>query len=346
MAAATYNFQIEQGSHFEINFRYLSENNSPINLSDKCIVLRWLEAPTAKLATFSSATPASLDNSSGYSLSGNNLGIINFQISSTQTKNYNFTNATYDLDIIESSLSSSKNLRLLTGTIGLITRNFSIVENCGLISSDPRIPLDADAPAPSVTVAPTGGVSPTPTAGPDSTDLCLPEDCISLDIYATTYTGSGFIIQDNQNNSSIISTSATGMIENIELAINGLRHDSPQDLTFILSPPSGSGILLSANSKIPNRSIDNGFSFMFSNKASVGSYLHNINNGGLCNIYDKTNIVKFNEQNLLNSFDHIINSSITGSWTLYANDNDVGVSGTIDSWKLILTYPSVETNGD
>lgn len=341
MPAVSHNFQIEQGSDFEINFQYLNEQNEPINLSNKCIILRWLEANTNNVVTFSSATPASIDNASGYSLTGNDLGIINFQISSSQTKTYEFTTAIYDLDIVENSgAGNSKNIRLVTGTIGLITRNFTVVENCSIISSDSKIPVAGDAPTITVTPSPTSGISPSPTAsGSDSNDLCLPDDCFALDIYAASYHGSGFNINDNQNNSGSITIGVSKVIENIELSVNGLRHNSPQDLTFILAPPSGSGILLSSNSKITNYSANNGFSFMFSNKAPVGAYLNNITNGGMCNIRNRTDIVKFNNGNLLYSFDHLLNSSITGVWTLYANDNDVDVSGSIDSWKLILTYP-------
>lgn len=349
MPAVTHNFQIEQGSHFEINFQYLAEDNSPIDLTNKCIILRWLETNTNNLLTFSSATTASVDNASGYSLTGNNLGIINFQISSSQTKNYNFSTATYDLDIVENtSLGASKNIRLATGTIGLIIRNFSIVENCAIISSDSKVPVAGDAPiAVTVTPSPTSGISPTSTpSGSDSTDLCLPDDCFSLDAYSTVYNGSGFNINDNQNNSGNITINVSKTIENIELAVNGLRHNSPQDLTFILAPPSGSGILLSSNSKIANYSANNAFSFMFSNKAASGAYLHNIANGGICNIFNRTNIVKFNNENLLYSFNHLLNSNISGIWTLYANDNDVGVSGSIDSWKIILTYLPEEIVGD
>ena len=121
MPAVSHNFQIEQGSHFEINFQYLNEQNEPINLANKCIILRWLEANTNNVVTFSSSTTASIDNSSGYSLVGNDLGIINFQISSSQTKTYEFTTAIYDLDVVENSgTGNSKNIRLVTGTIGCL----------------------------------------------------------------------------------------------------------------------------------------------------------------------------------------------------------------------------------
>ena len=130
------------------------------------------------------------------------------------------------------------------------------------------------------------------------------------------------------------------MIENIELAINKLAHSSPQDIAFLLAPPSGSKILLSANHKIVNN--NNNFSFMFSNKATATSYLHNISNGGLCNIYDKTSSYKYNNENLLYSFDHLFDTSTTGVWTLYAKDTDPLSSGSLDSWKLIVTYKPAE----
>lgn len=344
MAAANYNFQIEQGSEFNIVFRYLDANNNAIDLSNKCIVLRWLDNNNTIL-TFSSATTASLDNASGYSLTGDNEGYITFAIGANKTKDYAFSSAVYDLDIVETVGSTTKNIRLLTGTIGLISRLFSIIDNCALINSDPTIPLANDGsivvtPTQTLTNTPTlTELTPTPTIS--ETDLCLPEDCLSLDIFSRVYTGSPITIYDYQTNSGSIVVSNTGTIENVELAINGLKHNSPQDLMFILSPPSGSGILLSANSKILN--YNNTFSFMFSNRAASGSYLHNITNGGLCNIFNKTDTYRFNNQSLTYSFDHLFNSTITGVWTLYAKDNDVGVSGSIDSWKLILTYESQNT---
>lgn len=344
MPAASYNFQIEQGSEFNIVFQYLDTNNNPVNLTDKCVVLRWI-TNNNNIFTFSSATTASLDNISGYSLTGDNNGTITFQISAQKTKNYNFSTAVYDLDIVETIGSNSKNTRLVTGSIGIVPRNFSVIENCSLINADPTIPSLGDQPEPTTTVVvtPTNGgaeVTPTPPIGP--IDLCLPEDCLSLDIFSRVYTGSGIVINDYQNNSGSITISNTGIIENVELAINGLRHTHPQDLTFILTPPSGSGILISANSKIPNYS--SGFSFMFSNRAANGSYLHNIANGGLCNILDKTSTYYFEDTKLTTGFDHLFNSAITGVWTLNVNDNDIGASGSIDSWKIILTYEAnIET---
>ena len=76
MAAATYNFDIEQGSDFIINFQYNDENNIPINLSGKCVVLRWTQNDGGG-KVFSTSVPASLENEdSGYSLVANSQGTI------------------------------------------------------------------------------------------------------------------------------------------------------------------------------------------------------------------------------------------------------------------------------
>jgi hypothetical protein len=77
---------------------------------------------------------------------------------------------------------------------------------------------------------------------------------------------------------------------------------------------------------------------MFSNKAIGDKYLRNVPHGGLCNILDKTDIVKFDNKTLTPTFNGLFNYSNTGNWTLYANDNDIGASGYINSWKLIITY--------
>lgn len=330
MPAAIYNFQIEQGSDFTINFQYNDEAGIPVDLSSKCVVLRWTQDDGGG-KVFSSSVPSSLENEdSGYILTANSLGTITLKISAQKTKFYTFTSAIYDLDIIENTGTLKKNTRLSTGTVGIISRNFSVITDCAVLSLNP------DIPAPTPTVTESTGTTPTPTVTPTAIDLCMPDDCIDLDIYSVVYSGSGIVIQDNAINSGVVTTSDNRLIENIELAINGLRHSSPQDLTFLLTPPSGDTILLSANNKISNYS--SGFSFMFSNKAAPNQYINTVSHGGLCRIHNKTDLVKFNNLPLSSGFNNLFNYSNSGNWTLYANDNDIGVSGSIDSWKLILTY--------
>jgi hypothetical protein len=143
-----------------------------------------------------------------------------------------------------------------------------------------------------------------------------------------------------------------------------------QDLNAFLVPPSGDKILLFANQKIAN--YIPGFSFLLTDKALSDSSLRDVKNGGSCRIMNKTNTVRFdnslpsiictdgvckdvkipynvtssgvllgslNNENLLSSFASLsgyIPSS--GYWTLYVQDNDIGGSGVIDGWKLVVTY--------
>ena len=327
MAAATYNFAIEQGSDFDITFKYNDENGIGKDLSGSCVVLRLKQDDTGE-KTFSTGAAASLENqNSGYLLTANNLGVIRLQISSLKTKDYTFNSAIYDLDILETVNGLKKNIRIATGTIAIITRNFDVLTICPDQTNPDNPPTGTPPPPPSPT---------TGTLTPDSNDLCLP-DCLQIDdVYSVVYAGSGIVINDNQNNSGIISTNDSRSIENIELAINGFRHSSPQDITFLLAAPSGNKILLSSNDKISN--YVNGFSFMFSNKAPDTSFLNNISNGGLCRIKDKTAITTFNSGSLNPGFSHLFNHAVTGNWSLLVNDNDIGASGSIDSWKLVVTY--------
>ena len=110
---------------------------------------------------------------------------------------------------------------------------------------------------------------------------------------------------------------------------------------MILIPPSGSHILLSGNQKIRNFTGAK-FSYILSNKANPGIYLHNTANGGYCNIYDKTQYVTWHNEPLVSAFNHLYNTSASGLWTLLIIDNDPGFSGSIDSWKLIITYTPEE----
>lgn len=338
MPAPTYNFQIEQGSFFEIDFQYNDEDGNPVDLSSSCVLLQCIYPDGSKQPlVFNSEEPD--QSNKGYSLTKNNLGQINFQLFSSLTSNYTFDSIVYDLDVV----TEDENTRILTGTIGLITRNTTI-PTCSLVGQAEESPSETPQETQTPSETPTSSSVPEPSPTPlEFEDLCLPSECSNIDVFSTVYSGDSFAIEDYQNNSGTILIQNTGVIENFEVAINGLRHDNPQDLLFVLTPPNtignGSGILLSANSKVPSHASGYPFSFMFSNRANAGAYLHNINNGDLCNIFDKTDLVRFEGNELLSDFDHIMNNSVSGLWTLNIQDTDVGVSGSIDSWKIVVTYP-------
>lgn len=333
MPAAVYNFVIEQGSEFEISFQYNDINGVGVDLSGKCILCRLLQDNGGQRA-FTSLSNSSLDIANGgYTLTGNNEGLIVFNLASQLTKDFTFTSASYDLDIIETIDGVSKNTRLSTGIITIQSRIFSeVIQDCTVFGVNSLVSSGSGSPTPTPTV--------TITSTPEPSDLCLPDDCLELDIYSVVYTGSGISISDNSRNSGTVTVSNTGLISNVELAINGLKHSSPQDLTMLLAPPSGNKILLSSHNKISNYA--SGFSFMFSNKAVSGAYINTAANGGLINILDKTSIVRYDGETLNSGFSHLFNYSVTGNWTLYMNDDDPGTSGSIDSWKLIVTYVPTE----
>ena len=333
MSAANLNFTIEQGSDFNIIIQYNDTNNTGIDLSGKCVVLRWKDQNN-KTKVFTSQSNSSLDpNNGGYTLSGDNSGAINFSISSQITKNYTFSSATYDLDVIETIGTINKNTRILTGSVSLLVRNFDVITDCTTISSDTDS-LNVDTEE-DTTDTETSTPTPTPTPGAVA-DLCLPEDCIELDVYSVVNTGSGINIVDNSEISGYVSVNDSRSITNVELAINNLKHSGVQDLAFLLAPPSGDKILLSAHDKITN--YNNNFSYMFSNKAIAPKTLNNVHHGGVCNITDKTDIYKYSSETLNSSFNHLFGHAVTGDWYLHIKDDDVGASGSIGSWKLIITY--------
>jgi subtilisin-like proprotein convertase family protein len=302
--AVIFNTTIEQGSSYEVIFNYADINGLPIDVSNYCILIQWL-TDANDLYIFSNRY-----DGTDYNLRANSDGTIVLRIPSKTTQQYSFINAVYDLDIQEPNEtypgSGLATYRLATGTIFIAKRNTSTIQsNCADTSAGFNLQENCDI------------------------------ECGKLDTYSIVYEGSGFVILDNAESSSSVISTDTRLIENIEIAINGLRHNSPQDLVFILEPPAGNSILLSANSKISK--YRPGFSCMFSNRSPSSNTINNIASGSLCSIVDKTNSFR-DDNSLSSSFSHLFSQSLPGNWSLRIKDTDIGVSGSLDSWKLIITY--------
>jgi subtilisin-like proprotein convertase family protein len=168
------------------------------------------------------------------------------------------------------------------------------------------------------------------------------------------YSGSGIGIQDaivvNGVNipsisSGTIPISNTGTAVNIELSIDSLIHNNPSDLSLFLQPPSGDSILLSYRNKINNHNQQLGTKFVFSNKAQPDVYLYNKpNNDIYVNILQneiKTLPAPYNSLTYKHDFNHLINAApgaLSGNWNLFVVDHDIGLSGLINNWHLIITY--------
>lgn len=124
MPAADYSFTMEKGTAFVISFEYKNDNNTPINLTNWCARLRWIEdqaSPTIR--TFITNT-----RNSQYEFIIEPLeGKIILRIPASETAQYSFGSALYDMELQEPndlySGGGKKVFRILQGTISLISRN-------------------------------------------------------------------------------------------------------------------------------------------------------------------------------------------------------------------------------
>ena len=319
--AVTHNFFIDQGSDFAITFIYQDVNGNRINLNDGTVVFRFKDNASADTYEYIRGAPDEY-------VSQGDPGEIRIAFPASLTQTFTFSNAVYDLDFQPDPQNPSdpiSNIRIATGTITLIKKNFNTF--VGQVDSPDTGGTDPNVISPVIT---------------DGDQCSTAVACVELDIYSVVYNGGAITILDNQDNSGIIEVAdETRLIDKVEVIINNLKHDSPQDLTFLLWPPSGDTVLLSSSNKITNYSQENypnGFSFIFSNRANQNIFLNNVQHNGLCNIEDKTDITQYSGHTLASSFDHLIGHPVTGSYVLYANDNDVFGSGSIGSWDLIITY--------
>lgn len=331
MPAASYDFLIEQASDFNINFQYLDQNGFGIDLSNACVSFRLLDNAGSGYRYSSEACgcPDSSSSISPYSLTVNQTGLISIFFPDTTTEKFTFDTAQYDLD---AKTASNGNYRIATGTITLIKKIVPGIFSCSDGTSTGGGSNQGGDTGGGTTGGSTNGSS---TSTNPSQDLCFP-DCLQIDSYSIIYNGSGIPILDNQDNNNSINLYDTRNIEGIDVVINGLTHQSVQDLTFILNPPSGDPILLSSNNKIQN--YKSNFGFVFTDKYSNYS-VNNVPNGGYASIQDKTDITNYNNWNLRSNFNHLYNYSMpSGDWTLFINDNDIGGTGILSSWQLIVTY--------
>ena len=122
MAAANYSFSIEKGTAFVISFEYQDDTNTSINLTNWCARLRWKDN-NDNIKTFTTNT-----RNSEYEFTIDPLvGKITLRIPAAQTAQYDFTSASYDLELQEPndlySGGGKKVFRILQGTVGIIERN-------------------------------------------------------------------------------------------------------------------------------------------------------------------------------------------------------------------------------
>lgn len=326
--AVTHNFTIDQGSDFAIQFIFQDVNGNNVDLTQGVVSFRFQGNDSSTPQSFLStdAAPPGLPNRY---VTSNNAGQIDIQFPAELTKDFTFITAVYELDFQPELADQTQvsNTIISRGTIGLIPKSFNSFVSGGSGDSE-----GGDVTDNIISGNSTGG------------DQCA-SACLILDSDSIVYRASGIPILDNQDNYS-----ATEFIDNlrpiqkIEVGINGLKHSSPQDLTFLLDPPTGNTVLLSSNSKISNydeTNTANKFNFVFSDRAPATQFIQDVPHNGMCQIQDKTSITKYSSHTLEPSFNHLYGTANTGVYKLYINDNDPIGTGIIDNWELIITYSGI-----
>lgn len=125
MPAAEYNFTIEKGTSFVIAFEYKDDNQIPINMTNWCARIRWIEdqAENPKIRTFNTNSRSSYYEFTIDPL----LGKVILKLSAEFTASLNFGNARYDFELQEPndlySSGGKKIFRILQGAISLVNRN-------------------------------------------------------------------------------------------------------------------------------------------------------------------------------------------------------------------------------
>ena len=324
MPAASFSFQLEQGSDFQIVFRYLDSSSNPVNLTNMHVLLRFRD---------NNGVDYSFDNiteTSDYSLTTTSGGLITFTIPAKITDTYTFSSAQYELDIQEPNEvfpgAGTKSNRILFGTIGVIARTLTP-------------PTRSDL-----------------TIFPAENKLCSPV----LMSDAVVYEGSSLTITDNSVVSNSITVADTRNIKHLEVGIEGLNHTNIQDLNIFLKyPGAGNNAILLVGSEKFNQYTP-GFSFIISDRAESTTSAYSVADGGMFKSTDKTDYIRFRipilsdssgsgsgdsdpvitgytDQTLLHSFDSI-SSSAAGDWTLFICDHDNNALGFISGWKLYITF--------
>lgn len=131
MAAAKYDFDIEQGSSFTISFTYKDSTNTVVNISNWCARIIMTTSDNQTI-TYSSGT-----TSSNYKMSLDGpTGKITLLLPAITTNNFTFKTAKYDLelesdDVLYSGGGNYTN-RILYGVITIVKRisNNSTILDC------------------------------------------------------------------------------------------------------------------------------------------------------------------------------------------------------------------------
>lgn len=274
MAATQYNFSVEQGTIFGIDFSYRDSTDTIIDLSNHCCIMRIQPEGSSDVITYS--TTSQTVTADYYFAITPETGTISLRLPAETTNGFTWESAIYELEIITPDLfykgSSRVVKRLLYGTITNILRTIpsDTVPSCSVSEEAPDIAGATDLAISSA------GIS----------DSCIGSPCEFIGGNATIYnfynslTDDGVLyLRDRIENENpygksspfplSLSVEESKTIERVDVFIEGFSHNSPQDIRLLLTH-NGSGVLLLDQSKF--NSYDNkpkNLSFVISDYAQT-----------------------------------------------------------------------------
>jgi hypothetical protein len=383
MAATVYDFTIEQGTVYVVQFTYKTINDTPVDLSNHCIVLRIQPVDGPNTSVITLTTQGSyVTTSYSFTLDATN-GQITLKIPAETTNSYKWSSASYELEIIEPNLfyegGSRVIKRLVQGQIRIQPRLISadFVSSCSQAATNEATIADSIE-----------------TSSYGIADSCVGSPCEFIGGNATIYTlydtvsdQSVLYLRDkanafNENPYGIsspfpisINVTDNKILERIDVLIDGFSHTNPTDIRMILTH-NGSGVLLFDNNKFTSNNRPKNLSFILSDYANMrpdGSEpaVLNVRNYQDALIADKNLAVALpgtkspasltfplaaaafaaNDSNRnisvygsgLKTFEGM---NVSGLWSVYAMDYNEGDLGQINSIKLIAYFQNESSNSN
>lgn len=379
MAATLYNFSIEQGTIFGIDFSYRDSTDNAIDLSNHCCIMRIQPAGSSDIIAYS--TTSQTVTADYYFAIKPETGTISLRLPAETTNGFTWESAIYELEIITPDLfykgSSRVVKRLLYGTISnrLRTIPSDTVPSCSISEEAPDIAGATDLAISSAGIA----------------DSCIGSPCEFIGGNATIYTfyntstDDGVLyLRDRIENENPygksspfplgLSIAESKIIERVDVFVEGFSHDSPQDIRLLLTH-NGSGVLLLDQNKFNayNNKPKN-LSFVISDYAQTRpdgkppitnnvldynyALLANKNLGATLPGAQGTHTLNFPLP--ANAFeDSDPNGSISvyssglktfegmdcfGDWKIYGIDYNEGDNGSILAMKLIVYFQNEQSN--
>lgn len=274
MAATEYNFAIEQGTIFAIDFNYKDTLNNPIDISNACVLFRMkpLNGSNTNLITF---TTTGNTTTSAYSFRiSPEKGLISLRLPAETTNAYDWASANYELEITLPDLfyngGSRIVKRLLQGTITLRKRLIpaDFVPSCTITEEGTEVyGMEQDLSSYSISDSCVG--SPCEFIGGNANIFPI----YNIDTLESVIYFRDRVLINNENPygksspfPASLSVTESRIIERVDVLFDGFTHSNPTDLRVLLVH-NGSGVLLLDQNKFSYNNKPKNLSFIISDYA-------------------------------------------------------------------------------